>query len=410
MSINQDLIRTLAQQYGTPLYIFDESIIRRQCKRLKGAISYRNTVIRYACKALTIGAVLKVIRSEGLHIDAVSLNEVLRAELAGFTSDEILYTGEGASRDEYKELIEKGVTINCSSIDQIKLIGEIRPGWHCSIRVNPGEGHGHSNKVNTGGPASKHGIYFDQMDQVLEVSREFNIKIIGIHSHIGSGTDVTHWLRIKDLTLEIARRFKDLTFIDLGGGLPVVYNSETDLPMPLEEWGERLGESFANFSKEYGRDLQLQIEPGRFVVAESGILVAEVQTIKETPTYKYIVVNTGLNHNPRPAMDGSYHDIKFISPDNSIRSGDSFAVVAGNLCESGDVFTIDESGELQPRLFPNVKLGDLMVMGNIGAYSHAMKSEYNSINLPPSVMVSPDDTVKLIERRGTLEDLLRREV
>ena len=410
MTLSPEQIRTFAERFHTPLYIFEESVVRRQCRALKAAISYPNTVVRYACKALTIGAILQIIKSEGLHIDTVSINEVHRALRAGFEPKEILYTGEGASRLVYEELIERGIIINCSSTDQLKLIGSIKPGTPCSIRFNPGEGHGSNNKVNTGGPASKHGVYFDQIAEVKRILREYSLKLVGIHSHIGSGTDIDHWLRIKDLTLGIARQFGGLEFIDLGGGLPVVYNPKTDKPMPLSVWGNALSESFAKFSKEYGKSIQLQIEPGRFVVAECGHLVAEVQTIKHTPQYKFIIVNTGLNHNPRPAMYGSFHPIDFVSFDGRKLEGGEPAVIGGYLCESGDVFTVKEGGELAPRAFPNVALGDLMVMGHIGAYSHAMKSDYNSMNLPASVLVEESGNVRVIERRGTYEDIIRREV
>ncbi|NDC38579.1 MAG: diaminopimelate decarboxylase, partial [Proteobacteria bacterium] len=376
----------------------------------KAAITYPNTVIRYACKALTVGAILRIVRSEGLHIDAVSINEVHRALRAGFIPAEILYTGEGASKAVYEELLTRGVIINCSSIDQLRLIGAIRPGSACSIRINPGEGHGSNNKVNTGGPASKHGIYLDALEQVRDVASTYQLRILGVHSHIGSGTDLDHWLRIKDLTLAVARSYPDLEFIDLGGGLPIVYDPSVDKPMPLNSWGEALSRSFESFSAECGRNIQLQIEPGRFVVAESGVLVAEVQTIKRTPDYKFIIVNTGLNHNPRPAMYGSYHPIDFISHDGLPRQGMEPAVVGGYLCESGDIFTVMAGGELAPRPFPNVELGDLMVMGHVGAYSHAMKSEYNSMNLPASVLIEQSGKMRLIERRGTLEDIIRREV
>ena len=158
------------------------------------------------------------------------------------------------------------VTVNCSSLDQMRILGQVRRGAQLSVRINPGEGHGANNKVNTGGPASKHGIYVDQLDEVRAIIKEFDLKLDGIHAHIGSGTDLDHWLRIKDLTLDIARQFEDLSFVNLGGGLPVVYNPETDTPMPLHEWGERLTDSFEGFSKEYGKPIQLQIEPGRFIV------------------------------------------------------------------------------------------------------------------------------------------------
>lgn len=410
MSLSASLVRSLATKYHTPLYVFRESVIRERCRELKAAIEYPNTVVRYACKALTLRAILQIVKDEGLWIDASSLNEAKRALMAGFEPCQIGYTGESASVPVFSELLSMKVSINCSSLDQMRLLGRLCPGGELSIRVNPGEGHGANDKVNTGGPASKHGIYIDQLDEARSVIKEFNLKLVGIHAHIGSGTDLAHWLRIKDLTLSVARQFNDLTFVNLGGGLPVVYNPLTDSPMPLNEWGERLTDSFQQFSREYGKQVQLHIEPGRYVVAECGHLLAEIQNIKSTPGYTFALLNTGFNHNPRPAMYGSYHPISVVTGDGRPPAGSGEYVIGGYLCESGDIFTRGESGELLPRKFPELRLGDLMVMDLIGAYSHAMKSEYNSMNLPASVLVKSDGAVQVVERRGTLEDIMRREI
>ncbi len=410
MSLPADLVRSLAAQYHTPLYVFDEGTIRARCRELKRAVPFPNTVIRYACKALTIGAILQIIKDEGIWIDASSLNEVKRALMAGFAPETIGYTGESASVPVFSELLELGVSLNCSSLDQMRLIGQLKPGARLSFRLNPGEGHGANNKVNTGGPASKHGIYIDQLDQVRAIAKEFSLEIEGLHSHVGSGTDLTHWLRINTLALRVAATFPGLKSINLGGGLPVIYNPETDAPMPLNEWGSQLADSMHAFCQEYGSRVQLQIEPGRFLVAESGYLIAEVQNIKRTPDYTFALLNTGFNHNPRPAMYGSYHPLELV-PHNGRKIGAEQLpyVIAGYLCESGDVFTRGEDGTLLPRTFPRIELGDLIVTGNVGAYSHAMKSEYNSMNLPASVLLGTDGSQRIIERRGTLEDVMRRE-
>lgn len=413
---NDSLLVELAQTYDTPLYVFDEDSIRRKCKQIKEAVPYRNLRIRYACKALTLNAVLKIVRSEGLWIDASSLNEVHRALIAGFDPSEIYYTGEGSGRAVYEELIQLGILINCTSIDQLRLLALCK-GKQCSVRVNPGEGHGANNQTNTGGPSSKHGIYFDQMETVKTIAKQNQIKIIAIHSHIGSGTDLDHWLRIKDKTLALADQFEDITAINLGGGLPVVYDAKHEAPMPLREWGAALTDSMEAYSHKRGREIQLQLEPGRYIVAESGVLLAEAQAIKSTTTtddvagYNFIIVNTGMNHNIRPALYGSYHPIRFISmKKNFIKEQKKPYVVAGYLCESGDVFTTDSNGELQPRDLDHVSVGDIMVMAGTGAYSHALKSEYNSMNLPASVLIEAGGTSRLIERRGTLHDVMRREI
>jgi diaminopimelate decarboxylase len=409
------LLLELAETYLTPLYIFHENSIRRKCQQIRDAIPYPNLKIRYACKALTLNAVLKIIRSEGFWIDASSLNEVHRALIAGFAPNEIYYTGEGASQDVYEELISLGILINCTSIDQLRLLIQSK-GTCCSVRFNPGEGHGANTQTNTGGPSSKHGIYFDRADEVRELAKQNGVKIVAIHSHIGSGTDLEHWLRIKDKTLALADQFEDIAAINLGGGLPVVYDPSQEAPMPLEAWGAALAEAMTGYSRKRGHDIQLQIEPGRFIVAESGLLLAEAQAIKSTTAdetgidYNFVIVNSGMNHNIRPALYGSYHPIRFVAKSSSAPNTKLPYVVAGYLCESGDVFTADADGVLRPRDLEPIAVGDIMVMAGVGAYSHSLKNEYNSMSLPASVLIQSDGTPRLIERRGTLEDVMWREL
>lgn len=409
-NIDKTLVVELAKQFGSPLYIFEEAKIRAQCKLLCSAVSYPKTIFRYACKALSNSSILKIIKDEGFLIDASSFNEVQRALRIDYRPSEILYTGEGADPSEFSQMLDLGVDINCSSLDQVRLVGRLKPGSKVSLRFNPGEGHGHHLKVNTGGPHSKHGIYFSDAEQAANLAQSLNLTVSGIHTHIGSGTDLAHWLKIKDITLDIAKNFNELEFIDLGGGFPVVYNPSSDHPMPIKEWGLELSNSMQKFSESLGRPIQLQLEPGRFLVAESGSLVAEVQSFKTTPEHTFAVVNTGFNHNPRPVMYGAYHPIDFIQTKSVENKNQLPYVIAGNLCESGDVFTVNDNDELEPRIFPELQIGDLMLMGMVGAYSYSMMSEYNSMNLPAAVLLHPDGTYKLIERRGTLEDLFRREV
>jgi diaminopimelate decarboxylase len=404
-----EFISMLADLYGTPSYIFSEKKIKEQCQALKLAVNYPKTIFRYACKAASIHALLQIIKEEGYQIDASSYNEVLRALRAGFSTDQILYTGEGADELEFSSMLAQGIRINCSSLNQIELVARINRSAGISVRINPGEGHGHHDKVNTGGPHSKHGIYFNDLEEALKISRSTGLKIIGIHTHIGSGTDLSHWLRIKDLTLELARQLPDLTTVDLGGGLPVVYNQEAEEAMPLIAWGAALSESMSEFSKQLGKEITLELEPGRFLVAESASLIATVQGFKKTPEHEFVVVNSGFNHNPRPVLYGAFHPMKFITK-NPTPGPKRKYVIAGNLCESGDVFTVDEDGRLTPREFPELHIGDLMQMGIVGAYSYSMMSEYNSMNLPAAILVKEDGTHKLIERRGNFDDLVRREV
>jgi diaminopimelate decarboxylase len=418
-SFSNDVLQHLARTYHTPLYVFDEETIRRKCCELKAAIAYPELTIRYACKALTLQAILRIMLEEGIWIDASSINEVHRALRAGFSPGEIYYTGEGSTAAVYRFLVERGVPINCTSLDQLRLLGTVKPGHTCSIRINPGKGHGETDRTNTGGPSSKHGIYHDQIDEARSIARSFGLSIVGIHSHVGSGSrpeEWREWNRINEKVLDIARGFGDeLEFVNLGGGLPVPYRPG-EQPMDLQAWGSELSQSMEALASDLGRRIRLFIEPGRFLVAQSGVLLAEIQSLKSTSAeagtrgYEFAIVNTGLNHNIRPAMYGSYHDIRFIPSDASKRAEERDYVIAGYLCESGDVFTTDENGRLAPRPFPELFVGDLMVMANIGAYSHAMKNEYNSMNLPASVLVTASGQARIIERRGTLDDLMRREL
>jgi len=402
-------VRAFARKYHTPLYVFREALVRERCADVRAAVRYPHTRFRYACKALTLGAILRIVREEGFWIDASSINEVFRCLRAGFSPGEIFYTGEGSMPEVYAELVRLGVPINCTSMDQLRLLADAG-GRSCSVRVNVGEGHGETAKTNTGGPASKHGIYFDELPNARALCREAGISITGLHSHVGSGADLGEWLRIQSRALTFTGGLSELRFVNLGGGLPVVYDAERDRPMPLAEWGAALSAAMETFSQTLGRDVELHVEPGRYLVAEAGTLLAEVRSVKRTPEHRFIIVNTGFNHNVRPAFYGSFHPIRFVSGDGRPLTGSRPAVVAGYLCESGDVFTVSPGGALVPRPFPDVRVGDLMVMDVTGAYCHAMKSEYNSMNLPASILVARDGTARVIERRGTLDDLMRREL
>ncbi|WP_370675218.1 diaminopimelate decarboxylase [Pleomorphomonas sp. PLEO] len=414
---DDQLTLQIVEKYHTPTYVFDEKTVRMNAREIMNSIAYRPFHPRYACKALTIGAILNIVREEGFWIDASSINEVDRALRAGFKAAEIYYTGEGATLEVYSTLVQRGILVNCTSIDQIRLLG--RAGaTRCSLRLNPGEGHGANHKTNTGGPSSKHGIYFTQIDDARSVAAENGIKVVGVHSHIGSGTDLSRWLFIKDKTLEMAKRFPDLEIVNLGGGFPVIYDDDKDDGMPLEGWGNALSASMDEFSRQIGRKVDLQIEPGRFLVAGSGVLLAEAQAVKTTDPdersagYNFVIVNTGLNHNIRPSLYGAFHPIRFVPRDGVSRAVSKPYVVAGYLCESGDVFTVtaENDGTLAPRVFPEVRVGDIMVMAGVGAYSHSMKSEYNSMNLPASILIEESGHLRVIERRGTLDDLMRREL
>ncbi|MEM9435248.1 MAG: diaminopimelate decarboxylase [Pseudomonadota bacterium] len=409
------LLRTLADTYGTPFYVFDEALIRAKCRALLADVTYRPFNPRYALKALTLRGVLEVIKDEGYWADASSVNEVKRALRAGFTKDQVYYTGEGGSDADYRWLVDQGILINCTSLDQIRRFARVG-GTQCSIRINPGEGHGESDKTNTGGPDSKHGIYFDQIGEVQDLVTRLGVRIVGLHSHIGSGgNDLREWLRVSEPTFGFAAAFPDIETLNLGGGIPVNYGEANIHAMSQAEWGAALSARMARFAEGRARPIALQLEPGRVLVAAAGLLVAEVEAVKRTAEThgqagrSYVVVNTGLNHNPRPALYGSYHPMRVV-PQTGQTDQTAEHVIAGNLCESGDILTFAKDGRIAERAIGEAAEGDLLVIAGSGAYTQSMKSEYNSMNTPPSVLVGADGVHRLIERRGTFEDTVAREV
>ena len=324
--------------------------------------------------------------------------------------------GEGGSLEDYRWLTEQGILINCTSLDQVRLLARAG-GTACSLRINPGEGHGESDKTNTGGPDSKHGIYFDQLAEVQALAQRLGVRIVGLHSHIGSGgSDLGEWLRVSEPTFCFAEAFPEIETMNLGGGLPVNYGEADVEAMSLAGWGAALSARMAQFQATRSQPVTLQLEPGRVLVAAAGLLLAEVQAVKRTvethgkPGRSYVVVNTGLTHNPRPALYGSYHLMRIVRRGGEAQGDTTTHVIAGNLCESGDILTFAKGGRIAERTVGPAAAGDLLVMAGCGAYTQSMKSEYKSMDTPASVLIGTDGTPRLIERRGTFEDVINREV
>jgi len=403
----------LAKTYGTPLWVYDEATIIMRCNELKNAIKYKPSKIRYAAKANDTIQILKLVKDEGLGIDSVSIFEVMKCGEAGFNTEDILFTGENASYQTLNYLKENNILVNIGSFDQLEAYGKMSPGAKVSFRINPGEGHGHSEACNTGGPSSKHGEYLDtqerreQLDSLLKM---YDLTLIGAHSHIGSGSDFEHLDRISNKTLNIARKIDNLDnvnleFVNLGGGIPVPYKPDEER-FDLKKYGALLGDKFESLSQDLGKEIRLEIEPGRYIIAESCFLLAQVTAVKQTPKYNFIILDTGFNHLVRPAMYGSYHPIKVLNNNKATQP----TVVGGYCCESGDVFTQGEGGILEPRMLPVAKRGDLVIIGVAGAYGKTMRSNYNSMPGPASVKIGFDGTDKEIVRRENFNDLIRRDI
>ena len=416
-------VADMAREFGTPLYVYDAEMIRRRCRDLAAW-----DTIRFAQKACSNLAILGLVRREGVLVDAVSTGEIHRALAAGYTphaapgaatatdlppAHPVVYTADIFDRDALDTVARHGIHVNCGSADMIEQLAERVPGASITLRVNPGFGHGHSQKTNTGGEGSKHGIWHGDIPDVLRRAEWAGLAVTGLHMHIGSGTDLAHLAEVAGTLEKVAREIgRTLTAISAGGGLPVPYRPgevHADLGGYVELWNatrKRLEEAF-------GHRLRLEIEPGRYLTAESGFLVTEVRAVKHQGTRKYLLVDAGFNTLARPVMYGAYHPMSLcpadVGPTSPARSGLREEVaVGGPLCESGDIFTQTDGGFVATRDLPAAAVGDLLVIEIAGAYGFVMASNYNSKPLPAEVLVD-GGKARLVRARQTPEDLFRGE-
>ena len=391
----------LVEEFGSPLYVYEEETFRRRARELLEAITYPHREIKYACKANTNVEVMKIFREEGMSIDAVSPGEVYAALKAGFSADQILFTTSNATHEEIEFGMQKGVMINVDSLSQLRFMGEHHPGTRVCVRINPNVGAGHHDHVITGGPESKFGIDYTKVDRIKELSRNYALGVVGIHQHIGSGIlQPDKFIEAMNVLLETAEKIEGLSFIDFGGGFGVPYREE-ERRMDVQVLGSKVSDEFERFCRSYGSELKLVVEPGRYLVAEGGFLLATVTSIKEGQRHRFVGVNSGFNHLVRPAMYGSYHPILNAQNVDGSRIPQT---IAGNLCESGDTFTRDEEG-IVDRNLPSFSEGDVVAILNAGAYGFSMASLYNTRPRPAEVLVK-DGRARLIRKRETIEDLV----
>ena len=391
----------LVSKYGSPIYVYDEGLIRQKFRELKENIPYRKLRIYYACKANTNPHIMKVLFEEGSYADVLSPGEIVLAKKAGFSEERMMFTSTSVTDSDMKYAIDHNIMVNCDSLSQLERYGKLNPNCKVSIRINPDVGGGHHGHVITGGPESKFGIYFDKVDEAKSIAKKHGLKIVGIHQHIGSGIlDADKFKLALDVILKVAKDFHDLEFVDLGGGFGIPYRPEQK-PLDMKAVGKLLTDEFEKFCKSYGRELLLFIEPGRYPVAEAGFLLCTVNTTKQTPTHKFAGVDTGFNHLIRPAMYGSYHPIIVA---NNVEGKKEPVVICGNVCESGDAFTRDEHG-IEDRELPAVKEGDIIAILNAGAYGFAMASNYNSRFKPVEVLVKGTES-RIIRKQETWDYLM----
>ncbi len=395
----------LAKEYGTPLYVYNERILREHCRALKKMVKYPNFVVDYSAKANSNIAFLQVVKSEGLEVDAMSPGEIYAEKLAGFAPREIFYICNNVSEEEMRYAIEEGVITSVDSLSQLCQYGRLNPGGEVAIRFNPGVGAGHHEKVITGGKKTKFGVDSDFVPQVKDILQKYDLKLIGINQHIGSlFMDGQKFVESIHNLLEIAGHFDTLQFIDMGGGFGIPYKKEEDeAPLDLTDLGRHIDEALFAFQNKTGRNITFRIEPGRYISAESSVLLGTVHAVKYNHDHKFIGTDIGFNVLQRPIMYDSYHGIEVYRPEGAKSEITETVTIVGNICESGDILAKD-------RVLPEIQEGDIIGVLDAGAYGQVMSSNYNNRLRPAEVMIRENGETVLIRRRDTLEDVIRNQI
>lgn len=392
-------LKDIAAEFGSPVYVYDAEKITSQVQKLQKAFSQANLKIKFAAKALTSLSVLQLLRQKGTHFDAVSINEVKIGLRAGFKPEEILFTPNFAPFSEVEEAVALGALVNIDNTVYLEKFGQ-RYGHSvpCCLRINPNIRAGGNEKIQVGHDKSKFGIPAAQLQSILQIVEQYNIQVKGLHKHTGSDIkEAEAFTEGAGLLFKLAMHFKELRFLDFGGGFKVRYREE-DPSLDIDKLGHMLSEALRTFSQSYGRELELWIEPGKFLVSEAGLLLAQVTLLKDNPSGVFAGLDTGLNHLIRPMMYGAYHGIVNISNPEGAKKNYN---VVGYICET-DTFAED-------RPLNEIREGDLLAIQNAGAYSFSMSSNYNSRPRPAEVLVYKGKP-HLIRKRETFEELLQNQI
>lgn len=403
--------KRIAEAYGTPLYVYDETTFRANAEAVLAFPNAYGLTARYAMKALPNAAVLKLFAGMGFHIDASSGHEAHRAMAAGIEAHKISLSAQELPAD-LVDLLEAGMEMNACSLAQLERFGQLRPGGRVGLRFNPGAGSGGNNRTNVGGPSSSFGIWHEWVPQVKEILQRYRLTAVRIHTHIGSGSDPEVWLKVAKMNFDLVRQFPDVVTLNLGGGYKVGRmpgEQSTDLQLV----GKPVQAKFEEFAAETGRKIHLEVEPGTFLVANAGALLAKVEDVVSTGSdgYEFIKLDSGMTELLRPSIYGAQHPISLPQsvPEKSMRD----YVVVGHCCESGDILTPAPGDPelLATRNLPEAKIGDYCVIEGVGAYASGMTPKhYNSYPEAAEVMLQADGTPRLIRRRQKLEDIWANEV
>ncbi|MBI1970431.1 diaminopimelate decarboxylase [Candidatus Woesearchaeota archaeon] len=403
-------VRSIANEYGTPTFVYDEQALENRAREALAFPHAFGLTVRYAMKANPNGVILQLFDKLGLHIDASSGFEAERALIAGIDASKIQLTAQELPGN-LRKLVRNGVLFNACSLHQLEVIAKLSPTSAISIRVNPGQGSGAHAKVNVGGSMSSFGIWHKHLSKAKKIILEKKLRVERFHSHIGSGTDPHVWQQVARITLNLVKHFPDVHTVNLGGGFKVariVGEQQTD----LQSCGRAIKQEIDRFYRETGRRLHLEIEPGTFLTANTGWILARIIDVVETDTQSFIKIDSGMTENTRPALYGSQHPIvviPIIPIDDTSRKKKKYLVV-GHCCENGDRWTVKkgdgDTGE--PRQLHEAGIGDLLLCGGTGAYCSSMSTKnYNSFPEAAEVMIKKDGVVQLMRRRQTLKQIVQ---
>ena len=397
-SIQDIPVTSLTEKYGTPLYVYDSSIINRQYEKLKACFKVKNLKIHYACKALTNLTILKLMRDLGAGLDAVSIGEIQMGLKAGFKREDIIYTPNCVSVKELEEAVALGVKMNIDDIEALEYMGMYHHDIPVCIRINPHLMAGGNQNISVGHIDSKFGISIHQLPLILRLVKTLDIKIEGVHMHTGSDIlDVEVFNMAADILFQVADNFEDLKYIDFGSGFKVKYK-ENDYETPLDSFGKGFSKKFNDYCKKREMDLTLMFEPGKFLVSEAGYFLANTNLVKQTTSTIFAGLDTGFNHLLRPMFYNAYHDIINVSnPSGQPR----IYTIVGYICET-DTFAYN-------RKVGEIRENDIICFKNAGAYCYMMSSNYNSRNRPAEVLIH-NGVDYLIRRRETFEDLIQNQI
>lgn len=405
------MAQQVAEAHDTPVYVYDEAALRANAEAVLSFPNSYGLTARYAMKASPNAAILKLFGKMGFFIDASSGHEAHRAMAAGIEASKISLSAQELPAD-LGDLLEAGMEMNACSLAQLERFGQLRPGGRVGLRFNPGAGSGGNNRTNVGGPSSSFGIWHEWAPQVKEILERYDLTAVRIHTHIGSGSDPDVWLKVAEMNFDLVRQFPQVVTLNLGGGYKVGRMPD-EVSTDLQIVGSPVKTKFEEFAAETGREIHLEVEPGTFLVANAGALLAKVQDVVSTGVkgYEFIKLDTGMTELLRPSIYGAQHPISLLQSSPAKTSRDY--VVVGHCCESGDILTPAPGDPelLATRALPEASIGDYCVIDGAGAYASAMTPKhYNSYPEAAEVMIQIDGTARLIRRRQKLEDIWANEV